>query len=136
MSRNVEELLHCLDVEDLGEDRFLAHCEWRADDHIFGGQVLAQALRAAGHSVDDRPVHAVHALFLSRGTSSRPLEIAVERLRDGRSFSARRARVSQGDLLLFTLQASFHVREDGYHPQSPMPGAPAPADIGGDMDIA
>jgi acyl-CoA thioesterase-2 len=129
MSRNVEELLHCLNVEDVGEDRFLAHCERRDDDHIFGGQVLAQALRAAGHTVDDRPAHAVHALFLTRGTSSRPLEIAVERLRDGRSFSARRARVSQGDQLLFTLQASFHVREDGYHHQFPMPEAPDPEEL-------
>jgi len=25
MSRSVEELLHCLNVEDLGDDRFLAH---------------------------------------------------------------------------------------------------------------
>lgn len=129
MSRNVEELLHCLDVEDLGGDRFIAHCEWRADDRIFGGQVLAQALRAAGHTVEERAAHAIHALFLSRGNSKRPLEIAVERLRDGRSFSSRRALVSQGDALLFSLQASFHVLEPGYHHQVPMPEAPEPEDL-------
>ena len=129
MGRTVEELLHCLDVEDRGDDQFIAHCEWRADDHIFGGQVLAQALRAAGHTVQARPVHAVHALFLSRGDSKRPLEISVERMRDGRSFSSRRALVSQGDRLLFSLQASFHIHEEGYHHQFPMPEAPQPDDL-------
>jgi len=79
--------------------------------------------------VSERPAHAVHALFLSRGDSSRPLEIAVERLRDGRSFSSRRALVSQGDKLLFSMQASFHVLEEGYHHQLPMPEAPAPEDL-------
>ena len=129
MSRTVEELLRCLDVENLGSDRFRAHCEWRTDDRIFGGQVLAQALRAAGHTVEERAAHAIHALFLSRGNSKRPLEIAVERLRDGRSFSSRRALVSQGDALLFSLQASFHLLEPGYHHQVPMPEAPEPEDL-------
>lgn len=129
MSRTVEELLRCLDVENLGSDRFRAHCEWRTDDRIFGGQVLAQALRAAGQTLEQRPAHAIHALFLSRGDSSLPLEIEVERLRDGRSFSSRRALVSQDGGLLFSLQASFHVAEEGYHHAFPMPEAPAPEEL-------
>ena len=66
---------------------------------VFGGQVLAQALVAAGRTVNDelphRMPHSLHAYFMRPGDSSLPIRFAVERMRDGRSFSTRRVHALQ-----------------------------------------
>jgi acyl-CoA thioesterase-2 len=83
-------------------------------DGLFGGQVLALALRAAGMTVDrDRLPHSLHAYFLRRGSSAKDIVLKLERATDGRSFSARRVSVLQDDLSIFSMTASFHVEEDG-----------------------
>ena len=65
-------------------------------DHLFGGQVLALALRAAGLTVPgDRLPHSLHSYFLRRGSSAKSMVLKVERDTDGRSFSARRVTVSR-----------------------------------------
>jgi len=125
----LRELLDCLTLTPQGEDRFRAPCETSLRGQIFGGQVLGQALMAAGLSVDERPVHSMQAYFLRRGSPELPLDFTVERLRDGRSFSARRVRVAQNDRELLTMQASFHAPEPGYEHQDPMPEAPPPESL-------
>ncbi len=83
-------------------------------DATFGGHFLAQAVAAAHATVeDDRTVHAIHAQFLRGGEPGKPFELAVERVRDGRSFSTRRVRTTQGDKLQFELTASFAVPAGG-----------------------
>jgi acyl-CoA thioesterase-2 len=134
MNPLLAELLECLDLETLpsspnGFDRFQARCETSRHGRIFGGQVLGQALMAAGKTTAGRPCHSLQALFLKLGDPTRPIEFEVERLRDGRSFSARRVLARQGEQAIFSLQASFHDEEPGYEHQIPGPKAPDPESV-------
>src|SRR5271165_735877 len=81
---------------------------------LFGGQVAAQALRAAAETVaDDRHPHSLHGYFLSRGDASRRVLLTVHRDRDGGSYSNRRVIAVQNGKVIFNMAASFHVSEDG-----------------------
>lgn len=85
-----------------------------ANGAIFGGQLIGQALMAALRTVDARrTAHAFHGFFVRPGSSLEPLDFAVERVRDGRSFSHRRVTVSQGQRAVFTAEVSFHQGEAG-----------------------
>jgi acyl-CoA thioesterase-2 len=81
----------------------------------FGGQVAAQALVAAGATVDaeDRDVHSLHAYFLRPGRTTDHIIYAVERLRDGRSFTTRRVRAIQYGETIFAMSASFAPPQQG-----------------------
>src|SRR5262245_42160476 len=79
---------------------------------LYGGQVAAQALRAAGATVDpDRLPHSLHGYFLRPGRVDRPVILHVDRDRDGGSFSARHVRAVQEGEVIFSMVASFHERE-------------------------
>jgi acyl-CoA thioesterase II len=81
---------------------------------LFGGQVAAQALRAAAETVpDDRQPHSLHGYFLSRGDASRRVLLTVNRDRDGGSYSNRRVIAVQDGKVIFNMAASFHRAEDG-----------------------
>lgn len=97
---------------------------------VFGGQVLAQALLAAGATVDaDRPPHSMHAYFLRAGDATRPIQFEVEILRDGRSFSARRTHALQDGVPILSTIASFHVDQDGPDHSVTMPEVPGPDEV-------
>lgn len=85
-------------------------------ERTFGGQIAAQAVAAAQRTVSGKDIHSLHGYFVGPGDASQPIEIRVERIREGRSFANRQVRVYQGDVLLFTLMASFH-RDGDYGPQ-------------------
>lgn len=98
---------------------------------VFGGQVAAQALVAAGRTVGDgvgrdRPVHSLHAYFLRPGDPKVPILYQVDRIRDGRSFTTRRVTAIQHGEAIFSLSASFHVHEEGVTHQEQMPEVPDP----------
>jgi acyl-CoA thioesterase II len=105
-----------LDLEPIERDLFRGENE-PADTglpNIFGGQIAAQALKAAGLTVDaERSPHSIHGYFLRPGRRSDPVVFKVERDRDGRSFSARRVRALQDGKVIFDLTASFHIDEQG-----------------------
>lgn len=80
---------------------------------LFGGQVVAQAMRAAALTVPaDRPAHSLHSYFIRPGTPSEPIRYEVERLRDGRSFSTRQVVARQSAGAILNLSVSFQVVED------------------------
>lgn len=59
-----------------------------------------------------------------------PLQLVVERIRDGRSFATRRVTAVQEDEAIFVLDASFHVVEEGFDWQEPAPlGVPGPDEV-------
>src|SRR5947207_775629 len=94
---------------------------------VFGGQVAAQALVAAGRTVgEDRPVHSLHAYFLRPGDPNIPVIYDVDRIRDGRSFTTRRVVAIQHGQAIFNLAASFQVVENGPDHSMAMPDVPAP----------
>ncbi|GAA0427157.1 acyl-CoA thioesterase II [Streptomyces luteireticuli] len=123
----LEELLALLDLERIEEDIFRGTSRDAVIPRVFGGQVAAQALVAAGRTVpDDRPPHSLHAYFLRPGDPGRPIVYTVDRIRDGRSFTTRRVVAVQHGRPIFHLSASFQVHEEGLEHQEPMPDAPDP----------
>jgi acyl-CoA thioesterase-2 len=120
-ARDVAELLHLLDVEELDRDIFRGQNP--EDDvrrpRLFGGQVAAQAARAAGLTVPaDRSLHSLHGYFLRAGQADRPTILHVDRDRDGRSFSARHVSARQDGEVIMSLLVSFHVGEEGLELQA------------------
>jgi acyl-CoA thioesterase II len=95
---------------------------------IYGGQVAGQALRAASLSVESGQLpNSVHCYFLRRGRSALPIDIAIERVRDGRTYTSRRVDVRQEGKTIFAMLASFHADEPGREFDHPMPeGIPDP----------
>ncbi len=94
--------------------------------HVFGGQVLGQAIVAASRTVEDRALHSIHGYFLRPGDSEVPILFDVDRIRDGKSFTTRRVRGIQHGEAIFNMSSSFQRREEGLSHQRPMPEVPPP----------
>ncbi len=117
-------------VDARGQDLFSGDSQPQPHGRVFGGQVLGQSLVAAGRTVDlDRPVHSMHGYFLRAGDSGEPITFAVERLRDGRSFSARRVHAVQFEQPILSMIASFQQAADGFDHQDQMPDVPGPDEL-------
>jgi acyl-CoA thioesterase II len=79
-------------------------------DGLYGGQIVAQALRAAEVTVaPGYAPHSLHANFLRMGDADEPVRYEVERLRDGRSFFARQVVARQSTGAILNMSASFQV---------------------------
>ncbi len=98
-----------LSLQHLPHDRFLSKpVSVTGRRTIYGGQVAAQALRAASLTVpQDRVAHSMHAYFLAAGDASAPVELRVERDREGGRYSGRRVTAHQGEQLIFSMVCSF-----------------------------
>lgn len=119
-----------VDIERIGDDEFRGPAVPSLIARTFGGQTMAQALRAAQLTVDDKLAHSMHCYFVGPGDSSAPTTIRVERIRDGRSFAHRHVRVYQKDRMIFMLSAGFHASGDvGPEHQAGMPQVPPPESI-------
>ncbi|KOT44700.1 acyl-CoA thioesterase [Streptomyces caelestis] len=128
MSQALQDLLDLLDLEQIEENIFRGHSRPAVVPRVFGGQVAAQALVAAGRTVPkDRPAHSLHAYFLRPGDPGAPIVYTVDRIRDGRSFTTRRVVAVQHGKPIFHLSASFQTYEEGLDHQDPMPPSPDPA---------
>src|SRR6476646_1379312 len=117
-----------LELEAIKPDAFLGSGPVYGWGRIYGGQVVAQALRAAALTVDapHRP-HSLHAYFVRSGDEHRPVLYEVERVRDGRSFATRQVVAYQEGGAILNLIASFHVDEAGAdHPGVVAPMVPRP----------
>jgi acyl-CoA thioesterase-2 len=109
------DLTALLELERLDRDLFRGQNEAGARERpsLYGGQVAAQALRAAGATVPpERQPHSLHGYFLRRGRTELPVVFHVDRDRDGGSFSARHVRAVQDGEVIFSMLASFHAREE------------------------
>lgn len=119
------------DLEAHGPDTFVGTGPEYPWGGLYGGQIVAQALRAAASTVDaDRPPHSLRAYFIQRGDHLQPVRYEVERIRDGRSFATRRviARQTMGAILNF--EASFQVKESSPTVQPvPAPVVPGPDEL-------
>jgi acyl-CoA thioesterase II len=128
------DFLDLLRLEPHGPDTYVgATASYPWGQRLFGGQVVAQSLRAAAATVDDgRPVHSLHAYFIRPGTHTEPIRFEVERLRDGRSFSTRQVVARQSSGAILNLSVSFHrpeldadVQVDGIPDEIPPPDDPS-----------
>ncbi len=123
------DLLHALRLEPMGDDRFRAGCETGRFDRIFGGQLLAQALVAAGATVTDQEPDSLHAYFTGAGSVDQPVELSVARVREGRSLSVRRVEITQEGRPLLAAIASFHSNPSGPELVTSPPSGPGPEEV-------
>ncbi|MGD9701833.1 MAG: acyl-CoA thioesterase [Acidimicrobiia bacterium] len=80
---------------------------------LYGGHIVAQALRAAAETVEPELIaHSLRAYFIRRGDASEPVRYEVDRIRNGRSFSTRRVVARQAIGAILNLEASFQRAED------------------------
>ncbi|MEV6289996.1 acyl-CoA thioesterase II [Streptomyces sp. NPDC051896] len=130
MSQALQDLLDLLDLEQIEENIFRGQSRSAVVPRVFGGQVAAQALVAAGRTVPaDRTAHSLHAYFLRPGDPGAPIVYTVDRIRDGRSFTTRRVVAVQHGKPIFHLSASFQTYEEGLEHQAPMPASADPATL-------
>ncbi len=128
----VDQLVGLLDLEAIEVDIFRGVSPQVSMQRVFGGQVAGQALVAAGRTIPpedsgrDRAVHSMHAYFLRPGDPLVPIVYTVDRIRDGRSFTARRVVAIQHGQAIFSLSASFARPEPGIDHQDEMPDVPGP----------
>lgn len=144
----VADLLDVLDLDEVGQRRidvsgdnatatstarvFAGRSQPMPHGRVFGGQVLAQALVAAGRTVETdtrRVAHSLHAYFLRPGDSTRPIQFSVENMRDGNSFSARRVHALQDGRILLSMISSFQQPAGGLDHQVTMPDVPDPESL-------
>lgn len=129
-------LVELLDIERLDLDLFRGRQPETTRQRVYGGQVAAQALLAADHTVDgDYAVHSLHSYFLRPGDAGVPISLEVERVRDGRAFSHRRVRAVQHGRAIVEASLSFAVPEEGVSHQVAPPAAPAPGSVPSDIDV-
>ena len=131
MTSAVKRLLSILDLEQLEHNLFRGRSPQVGWQRVFGGQVIGQALVAAGRTVQDRFAHSLHAYFLRPGDPSVPIIYEVDRIRDGRSFNTRRVVAIQHGAAIFSMSVSFHLEEEGFEHQSDMPDVPGPEELPG-----
>ncbi|EIW68264.1 hypothetical protein TREMEDRAFT_16478, partial [Tremella mesenterica DSM 1558] len=75
---------------------------------VFGGQVIAQALSAAGHTVaPSLGLHSQHCYFVLPAAADTHIYYLVEKVRDGRSYSTRLVKAKQSEKVVFILIASY-----------------------------
>jgi acyl-CoA thioesterase-2 len=125
----LDDLVSLLDLEVIEQDIFRGSHLDETRQRVFGGQVAAQALVAAGRTVERGTVHSLHSFFLRPGDPQIPILYEVDRIRDGRSFTTRRVVAIQHGKAIFNLQCSFHVEEVGLDHEIPIPLVPDPESL-------
>ncbi|HVP30797.1 MAG TPA: acyl-CoA thioesterase II [Myxococcota bacterium] len=129
-AEKLRDLIGLLDLEEIDADVYRGRNEPAPRMRLFGGQVAAQALVAAGRTVSFGSAHSLHGYFLRPGDPERPVVYHVERLRDGKSFVTRHVVARQRGQAIFDLSVSFQAPQEGYeHQQLVMPEAPDPESL-------
>ena len=122
-----------LDLEPHGPDVWVGTGPRYPWGGLYGGQIVAQALRAAAHTVDPQfRVHSLHAYFIRRGDHTEPVRYEVDRVRNGRSFVTRTVTARQAVGAILSVSVSFQVDEEAPEVQTAelpeAPGQPMLAD--------
>jgi acyl-CoA thioesterase-2 len=123
----LDALLAALALQRLDDDRFCVPPDTvHMPGRVYGGQLLAQALVAAGSTVSEKAPHALHAAFVKAGTPGCSLELVVDRVRDGRSVSTRQVTVLEEGKKLLVAIVSFHHGDGQVEVATPAPQAIPP----------
>jgi acyl-CoA thioesterase-2 len=101
------------DLEQHGPDTFVGEGPRYPWGGLYGGQIVAQALRAAAYSVEpDYQPHSIRAYFIRPGDHAEPVRYEVDRIRNGRSFSTRRVVARQAIGAILNAECSFQREEE------------------------
>jgi len=137
MSNVLTELLDLLTLETIEQGLYRGNSQDIALGHVFGGQVIGQALSAAKRTIEmDRVAHSFHCYFLLPGDATKPIVYDVENIRDGGSISTRRVKAIQNGRRIFFLTVSFHKSSPGFDHQVEMPQVADPETLKSELEIA
>jgi acyl-CoA thioesterase II len=97
---DADELRRLVDVEQTGDERFTgpAHGPTRRDA-VEGGQLLGQAIVAASKTLVAQRVTSASMIFVKAASFDAPVDVAVEVLRRGKTFSSADVRIGQRGVL-------------------------------------
>jgi acyl-CoA thioesterase-2 len=130
LTHGLADVLASLDLQRVSKLRFVGRNATLALPRVFGGQVLAQSLIAAGRTIPDgRQPHSLHGYFLRAGDPKLPIYFDVEAMRDGRSVSNRLVRASQDGRPIASVTLSFMAPGSGLSHQITPPQSPDPGDL-------
>ena len=135
---SLADLLALLDLRPLARDVWKAEAQQHPQDRVFGGLLLAQAVVAAGRTVDPaQRLVSLQADFVEAAPTDRPLQWSVDRVSDAASLSTRRSRLvgEAGQELFSAVTRWASVRGDlpSYSTASPA-DAPPPDALPGLVD--
>lgn len=121
-------------LESHGRDTFMATGPQYPWGGLYGGQIIAQALRAACMTVDPAyKVHSLHGYFIRLGDAAEPIRLEVDRIRDGRSFLTRRVVARQSVGAILNMSSSFTLTEEAGEVQTEaMPEVSQPEELRSD----
>jgi acyl-CoA thioesterase-2 len=123
--RRPAELLDLIKLDQLDDYTFQGAHVTSKRDRIYGGQVIAQGIIAAGSTIDPRFLpSAVHTAFLRQGDNLHPVGYHVTDLHTGRSFARRLVLAIQQGRTLASITVTFHVGEPGFEHELPPPAMP------------
>lgn len=116
------------DLQSHGPDTFVGNGPRYPWGGLYGGQIVAQALRAAALTVEPEfASHSMRAYFIRKGDHTEPVRYEVDRIRNGRSFVTRRVVARQAVGAILNAECSFQKFEPSGAMQSlDMPRVPGP----------
>lgn len=126
-SADLRTFLELLDLKETESDVFVGQHPPQVASRTFGGQLIAQAIIAAGRTVGpERPFHAINAHFIRGGDVKQPIEYHVARHRDGRAFANRLVTAYQDGDEVFVMLAAFQDGTKGLEHAVQVPDVPYP----------
>jgi len=122
------DLVALLDSQENGEHRFIAPgYHERTRNVVEGGQLLGQAIVAASKAVPDKRVTSAFMTFAKAASFDDPIDLTVDTLRGGRTFSSVAIRSEQnGTLIAPSLMLMDSGAEDAIRAVVEMPDVPGP----------
>lgn len=129
MSDAWNDLLGCLELKTGDtDDVFSARSQDLQYHRVFGGQLLAQLMRAAVLTHPGKAVKSMHVLFPREGNSDEPLRYEVRREHEGGTFASLTIRAVQAKGTVAAAVLSLHTEEEGREQQAPyvVPHVPGP----------
>jgi acyl-CoA thioesterase II len=121
------EMLDALELEQVSETLYRAPLVESGRGVLFGGQMLAQAIVAAGRGQRDKTVKSIQTVFARGAQADRPVDIVVEPMHGGRNLASSSVDFRQDDRICARALVLFHSHEaDLIRHQPSMPTAAAP----------
>lgn len=115
MNFDLDGLIGCLDLTDVGVGVVEGQNLDIGYHRVFGGQILAQVLVAAAEASPEKSVKSIQVLFPREGDTSKPMQYAVAKLQDGRTFGTTEVVASQDGKVIAAALLSMHAEEPGLH---------------------
>ncbi len=126
----IDEFVECLNPQRLGDLHFRAHSlDLSGAAVVFGGQLMAQCIMAAAALDESKSVRSIHTVFAKGARFDEPLEIVLDPMATGRTFTSTSVTMSQGDrVCVRALVVLDSGDEDLIRHQDPAPSVGDPSE--------